>query len=174
MFMIVNVYILLEFDDTSINVDDPSASSDPADIDDFSSSSLDGKLFIVFYSPEPKAHRQEGMRHLSVVRTSTVFKKNISEAIGLILIKFNLSHHWGGRLVALAGLPLSGKKVWKMKYFPGQGKVREFGFLQKVQKVREKSGNFKIFSKVMVFGNVSVSLKIMKRELLFPQRLYGF
>ena len=24
------------------------------------------------------------------------------------------------------GLPRSGKKVWKMKFFPGQGKVREF------------------------------------------------
>ena len=27
-----------------------------------------------------------------------------------------------------AGLPRSGKKVWKMKFFPGQGKVREFQF----------------------------------------------
>ena len=24
------------------------------------------------------------------------------------------------------GLPLSGKNVWKMNFFPGQGKVREF------------------------------------------------
>ena len=58
----------------------------------------------------------------------------------------------------IPGLPRSGKKVWKMIFFPGQGKVREFGFesgnLQKVQKVREKSGNFKIFSKMMVFGNI--------------------
>ena len=27
-----------------------------------------------------------------------------------------------------AGLPRSGKKVWKMKFFPVQGKVREFQF----------------------------------------------
>ena len=27
-----------------------------------------------------------------------------------------------------AGLPRSGKKVWKMKFFPGQGKVSEFQF----------------------------------------------
>ena len=27
-----------------------------------------------------------------------------------------------------AGLPRSGKKVWKMNFFPGQGKVREFQF----------------------------------------------
>ena len=25
-----------------------------------------------------------------------------------------------------AGLPRSGKNIWKMKFFPGQGKVREF------------------------------------------------
>ena len=53
------------------------------------------------------------------------------------------------------------EKVWKMTFFPGHGKVREFGFesgkFAKVQKIREKSGNFKIFPKVMVFGNVSMS-----------------
>ena len=27
-----------------------------------------------------------------------------------------------------AGLPRSGKKVWKLNFFPGQGKVREFQF----------------------------------------------
>ena len=46
------------------------------------------------------------------------------------------------------------EKSLENDFFPGQGKVREFGFesgnLQKVQKVREKSGNFKIFSKMMV------------------------
>ena len=25
-----------------------------------------------------------------------------------------------------AGLPQSGKNIWKMNFFPGQGKVREF------------------------------------------------
>ena len=53
------------------------------------------------------------------------------------------------------------EKVWKMNFFPGQGKVREFWFesgkIAKSADVREKSGNFKIFSKVMVFGNVSMS-----------------
>ena len=66
-----------------------------------------------------------------------------------------------------AGLPRSGKKVWKMIFFPGQGKVREFGVesgnLQKVQKVREKSGNFKIFSKLMVFGNILCISHCLKR-----------
>ena len=31
-------------------------------------------------------------------------------------------------LYYIVGLPRSGKKVWKMKFFPGQGKVREFQF----------------------------------------------
>ena len=31
-------------------------------------------------------------------------------------------------VLTLSGLPRSGKKVWKMKFFPGQGKVREFQF----------------------------------------------
>ena len=30
--------------------------------------------------------------------------------------------------VGSTGLPRSGKKVRKMKFFPGQGKVREFQF----------------------------------------------
>ena len=51
-----------------------------------------------------------------------------------------------------AGLPRSGKKFWKMKNFPGQGKVRELHFRsgkfkKKMKKVVEKSGNFKIFLK---------------------------
>ena len=49
------------------------------------------------------------------------------------------------------GLPLPGKKFWKMKNFPGQGKVRELHFqsgkFKKMKKVMEKSGNFKIFLK---------------------------
>ena len=32
------------------------------------------------------------------------------------------------RCVLVAGLPRSGKKVWKIKKIPGQGKVREFQF----------------------------------------------
>ena len=46
------------------------------------------------------------------------------------------------------GLPRSGKNTWKMKFFPGQGKVRDFlddqGNLERTLKVREKSGNLKI------------------------------
>ena len=67
----------------------------------------------------------------------------------------------------LSGLPRSGKKSLENDFFPGQGKVREFGFesgnLQKVQNVKEKSGNFKIFSKMMVFGNILCITHCLKR-----------
>ena len=40
-----------------------------------------------------------------------------------------------------AGLPQSGKNIWKMKFFPGQGKVREFcGWAGKFRKVLESQG----------------------------------
>ena len=29
-------------------------------------------------------------------------------------------------ILTLSGLPWSGKNIWKMKFFPDQGKVREF------------------------------------------------
>ena len=45
----------------------------------------------------------------------------------------------------ISGLPRSGKNIWKMKFFPGQGKVREFcGWSVKFRKDLEKSGNLKI------------------------------
>ena len=57
-----------------------------------------------------------------------------------------------------SGLPRSGKKIWKMKNFPGQGKVRELHFqsgnLKKMKEVREKSGNFKIFPKKMLVNRL--------------------
>ena len=39
----------------------------------------------------------------------------------------------------IAGLPRSGKKFWKMKNFPGQGKVRELHFQSGKFKKNEKS-----------------------------------
>ena len=48
----------------------------------------------------------------------------------------------------ITGLPWSGKNIWKMKLFPGQGKIREFcgwsGKFRKALESREKSGNLKI------------------------------
>ena len=60
------------------------------------------------------------------------------------------------------------EKVWEMKFFPGQGRVRKFGFeswkiAKSAESDREKSGNFKFFSKMMVFGYVSMSLKNLKK-----------
>ena len=46
-----------------------------------------------------------------------------------------------------AGLPRSGKNIWKMKFFPGPGKSGNFvngqGNLERTWKVRETSGNLK-------------------------------
>ena len=40
-----------------------------------------------------------------------------------------------------SGLPQSGKNIWKMKFFPGQGKVREFcGWSGKFRKDLESQG----------------------------------
>ena len=48
----------------------------------------------------------------------------------------------------VSGLPRSGKNIWKMKFFPGQGKSGNFvegqGNLELTRKVMEKSGNLKI------------------------------
>ena len=47
-------------------------------------------------------------------------------------------------------MPWLGINIWIMKFFPGQGKVRNFvdgqGNLDRTWKVREKSGNLKINS----------------------------
>ena len=52
--------------------------------------------------------------------------------------------------LGFSGLPWSGKNICKMKFFPGEGKVREFcgwpGKFYRTRKVREKSGNLKINS----------------------------
>ena len=45
-----------------------------------------------------------------------------------------------------SGLPRSGKNVWKMKFFPGQGKVREFcGWSGKLRKDLESQGKVREF-----------------------------
>ena len=41
----------------------------------------------------------------------------------------------------VSGLPRSGKNIWKIKFFPGQGKVREFcGLPGKFRKDLESQG----------------------------------
>ena len=45
-----------------------------------------------------------------------------------------------------SGLPQSGKNIWKMKFFPGQGKVREFcGWSGKFRKDLEGQGKVREF-----------------------------
>ena len=45
----------------------------------------------------------------------------------------------------MSGLLRSGKNIWKMKFFPGWGKVREFcGWPGKFRNHLEMSGNLKI------------------------------
>ena len=45
-----------------------------------------------------------------------------------------------------AGLPWSGKNIWKMKFFPSQGKVREFcGWSGKFRKDLESQGKVREF-----------------------------
>ena len=47
-----------------------------------------------------------------------------------------------------AGLPRAGENIWKMKYFPGQGKVREFcGWPGKYRKDLESQGKVREFEK---------------------------
>ena len=46
----------------------------------------------------------------------------------------------------ISGLPRSGKNIWKMKFFPGQGKVREFcGWSGKFRKKLESQGKVREF-----------------------------
>ena len=61
------------------------------------------------------------------------------------------------------GLSQSGKNIWKMKYFPGQGKVREFcGWSGKFRKDLESQG------KVREFEN-----KCPKEFYVVAEVLYG-
>ena len=47
----------------------------------------------------------------------------------------------------VSGLPRSGKKFWKMKNFPGQGKVRELHFQsEKFKKKMKKSWKSQVIS----------------------------
>ena len=53
---------------------------------------------------------------------------------------------WLYRQLIVAGLPGSGKNIWKMKFFPGPGKVREFrGWPWKFRKDWESWGKVREF-----------------------------
>ena len=69
-------------------------------------------------------------------------------------------------------LPQSGKKVWKMKFFPGQGKVRkvwfESGKLAKIGKSQGKVREFQNFIK----SEMSMAVLLIFRN--FQNRFYCF
>ena len=71
----------------------------------------------------------------------------------------SLSNCFNERLTAIlsseAGLPRSGKKFWKMKNFPGQGKVRELHFQSGKFKKNEKS-----HGKVREFQNFPKKMQV--------------
>ena len=55
--------------------------------------------------------------------------------------------HIGNIVITMqSGLPQSGKNIWKMKFFSGQGKVREFcGWPGKFRKDLENQGKVREF-----------------------------
>ena len=56
---------------------------------------------------------------------------------------------WG---LVVSGLPQSGKNIWKMKFFPGQGKVREFcGWAGKCTKGLESQGKVREFENKLLW-----------------------
>ena len=57
---------------------------------------------------------------------SNDFKFDLLSRFGPYFLNFKLLEQNVKLIVPKTGLPRSGKKVWKMKFFPGQGKVREF------------------------------------------------
>ena len=53
------------------------------------------------------------------------------------------------------GLPRSWKNTWKMNFFPGQGKVREFGgWPGKFSKDLESQGNVREFENMAMAGGL--------------------
>ena len=69
------------------------------------------------------------------------------------------NEHPQHKLHGESGLPRSGKKVWKMKIFPGQGKVREFWFESGKLEKTDKSQGISIFLKTEMAMAVSLNFR---------------
>ena len=68
----------------------------------------------------------------------------------------------------MTGLPRSGKTIWKMKFFPGQGKVREFcGWPGKFRKDLESQ------EKVREFENKWLWLAVFRKFIYSVQEGKG-
>ena len=67
-----------------------------------------------------------------------------------------------------AGLPQSGKNIWKMKFFPGQGKVREFcGWSGKFRKDLESLGKAREFENKWLFFFQKIYFFCSRGERMF-------
>ena len=65
----------------------------------------------------------------------------------------------------ITGLPWSGKNIWKMKLFPGQGKIREFcGWSGKFRKALESRGNVREFENKWMWQADLRKFILFKRE----------
>ena len=78
-----------------------------------------------------------------------VIKQHFIRCLVLVQCRKTGVKHSELNICFVTGLPRSGKKFWKMKKIPGQGKVREFHFqsgkFRKMKKSHGKVRNFKIF-----------------------------
>ena len=85
-------------------------------------------------------------------------REYISGAVG------STGAHSGIKSLSLAGLPQSKKNIWKMNFFLGQGKVREFCGLQgKFRKDLESQG------KVREFENKWLWQAVFRKFILFKR-----
>ena len=86
---------------------------------------------------------------LSCTRTSLVSSpvRQYSGAVAVILMLATKSMFASTSVFSnMLGLPWSGKNVWKMKFFLGQGKVREFcGWPGKLRRNLESQGKVREF-----------------------------
>ena len=71
------------------------------------------------YSHFPVFVRHEGL--MQTVQIQIRLLLDVDSGLKYLVTKYEA-------ITLKSGLPRSGKKVWKMKFFPGQGKVREFQF----------------------------------------------
>ena len=68
----------------------------------------------------------------------------------------------------MTGLPRSGKNAWKMKFFPGEGKVREFrGWSGKFRKDLESQGKVREFENKWLWQSSENLFILFKGERMF-------
>ena len=62
------------------------------------------------------------------------------------------------------GLPQSGKNIWKMNFFPGQGKVREFcGWPEKFREDLKNQGKVREFENKWLWQSLKELYILFKR-----------